>query len=224
MRRFFNWDAKFLSTLPARGATIRLVDVDAQQIIFLSTLPARGATSSCAVAPALILFLSTLPARGATRKDRSAGTDTADFYPRSPRGERRAGPADRLHTASHFYPRSPRGERPSSFGLEPSVMRFLSTLPARGATPGVFTSSFLMIFLSTLPARGATLPGVVGHGGLKISIHAPREGSDKGLSTSAVWPSNFYPRSPRGERPAGGYRVHRPSGFLSTLPARGATV
>ena len=79
-------------------------------------------------------------------------------------------------------------------------------------------------FLSTLPARGAT--------------------------SSAPWtpcgPRNFYPRSPRGERPGArpsivrrcGISIHAPregsdgaSGpataedleFLSTLPARGAT-
>ena len=56
-----------------------------------------------------------------------------------------------------------------------------------------------------------------------ISIHAPREGSDKGLSTSAVWPSNFYPRSPRGERPAETNVITTAQIFLSTLPARGAT-
>ena len=55
-------------------------------------------------------------------------------------------------------------------------------------------------FLSTLPARGAT-KSLVEIGGIEsISIHAPREGSD------VLWPGwtgrqrHFYPRSPRGER------------------------
>ena len=79
-------------------------------------------------------------------------------------------------------------------------------------------------FLSTLPARGATqfpVHSLVLH---HISIHAPREGSDScdrvtppnsdsflstlpargatstGLSTNTRL-SDFYPRSPRGERP-----------------------
>ena len=35
----------------------------------------------------------------------------------------------------------------------------------------------------------------------KISIHAPREGSDPGAAAPPGWQYNFYPRSPRGERP-----------------------
>ena len=57
-----------------------------------------------------------------------------------------------------------------------------------------------------------------------ISIHAPREGSDGLALPVSTSTSNFYPRSPRGER-----HGHLPTGwpnhkFLSTLPARGATV
>ena len=35
---------------------------------------------------------------------------------------------------------------------------------------------------------------------LRISIHAPREGSDRKPPASLLGLSNFYPRSPRGER------------------------
>src|SRR5699024_8338824 len=56
-------------------------------------------------------------------------------------------------------------------------------------------------FLSTLPARGATESASGAENARQISIHAPREGSD---------------RHTRRERFPG----HR---FLSTLPARGAT-
>ena len=78
---------------------------------------------------------------------------------------------------------------------------FLSTLPARGATADLFTTGFRDLFLSTLPARGATPALAVASMALAISIHAPREGSD--LPVPPDWPvqaSNFYPRSPRGER------------------------
>ena len=37
----------------------------------------------------------------------------------------------------------------------------------------------------------------------EISIHAPREGSDRICSPIFADASNFYPRSPRGERPGG---------------------
>ena len=58
----------------------------------------------------------------------------------------------------------------------------------------------------------------------KISIHAPRTGSDRAASRSAFSSSNFNPRSPHGERPvvpaAGDCITFK---FQSTLPARGAT-
>ena len=57
---------------------------------FLSTLPARGATSPGPAAPSWkTAFLSTLPARGATEWSRHGFPIGKDFYPRSPRGERR---------------------------------------------------------------------------------------------------------------------------------------
>ena len=58
-----------------------------------------------------------------------------------------------------------------------------------------------------------------------ISIHAPREGSDRRRHTH--WPQqacHFYPRSPRGERPTAILAVCRSPQFLSTLPVRGATL
>ena len=60
--------------------------------------------------------------------------------------------------------------------------------------------------------------------GSSISIHAPRVGSDKlAVQYDGQKQWNFYPRSPRGERPAGDRRFLWPEGFLSTLPAWGAT-
>ena len=79
----------------------------------------------------------------------------------------------------HFYPRSPRGERQESNMIDGWDMEFLSTLPARGATQ----------------TRAHTRQNS------EISIHAPREGSD---------------------RPVSGFDIGI-SQFLSTLPARGAT-
>ena len=64
--------------------------------------------------------------------------------------------------------------------LHGRAARFLSTLPARGAT-GDKKEWYLDAykFLSTLPARGATAqPAGLAFDDLLISIHAPREGSD----------------------------------------------
>ena len=102
-------------------------------------------------------------------------------------------------------------------------MSFLSTLPARGATDGHGGHLRHGLFLSTLPARGATscahrpAPSVI------ISIHAPREGSDDLDTLQHIGLTDFYPRSPRGERPTGQVQGIKAVTFLSTLPARGAT-
>ena len=78
---------------------------------------------------------------------------------------------------------------------------FLSTLPARGATGARYQMLPIVEFLSTLPARGATAIIQELNKRDNISIHAPREGSDPSLRMTPVSGSNFYPRSPRGERP-----------------------
>ena len=173
---------------------------------------------------------------------------TQYFYPRSPRGERR-GPNTKAGTfCADFYPRSPRGERQKLPKRTHQTDLFLSTLPARGATPESdlkYSSKIISIhapregsdpgwkasgrgylpflstlpargatfvplydeedgtlFLSTLPARGATVPIAVLRICPSISIHAPREGSDCTTTATIRHSSYFYPRSPRGERPA----------------------
>ena len=110
----------FLSTLPARGATV----VSSPRIrasLFLSTLPARGATEHHQSAhPLDELFLSTLPARGATSA--SAFSFAMNWISiHAPREGSDLGFPD----CKHF-------ER-----------RFLSTLPARGATANVLKNKRL---------------------------------------------------------------------------------
>ena len=169
-----------------------------------------------------------------------------NFYPRSPRGERRI---HRRNTArpKDFYPRSPRGERQLKTLDYREVTIFLSTLPARGATcPGCGNTARQQEFLSTLPARGATRYLVGGRLLGQISIHAPREGSDRGLlpQPPRLQISIHAPRegSDRDQRRICGHphdiSIHAPREgsdlsifanagdtvtFLSTLPARGAT-
>ena len=125
-------------------------------------------------------FLSTLPARGATCSMRwLPRLRYWNFYPRSPRGERPWQVNVYEPTGLNFYPRSPRGERPAATLRGRTIyVQFLSTLPARGATNATFCTVRSFSFLSTLPARGATT---------RFSARAPS-------------PTDFYPRSPRGER------------------------
>ena len=58
----------------------------------------------------------------------------------------------------------------------------------------------------------------------RISIHAPRVGSDPSLLCCPLWDGYFYPRSPRGERPWPNVPWTLSREFLSTLPAWGATL
>ena len=192
-----------------------------------------------------------------------------------------------------FYPRSPRGERPWKRGCMSWNAKFLSTLPARGATAtATYTNKDEGISIHApregsdrvelpvpdpcdaisihAPREGSDPAGPGNGNDWRISIHAPREGSDyrtavynttaelflstlpargatggghghqhpeqhfyprspRGERPWARRPGrptagNFYPRSPRGERHGADGHTQRLVGFLSTLPARGATV
>ena len=124
-----------------------------------------------------------------------------------------------------FYPRSPRGERPYLlYAPDLSRAQFLSTLPARGATKRRSRiRARPLLFLSTLPARGATSCRLILVHGIRISIHAPREGSDKEKAvTGGTYHISIH--APREGSDHGSVdRNYAGPAFLSTLPARGAT-
>ena len=200
-----------------------LHDMRQHYIRFQSTLPARGATLKIKNLPTFLGFQSTLPARGATGRADSVRCRSRDFNPHSPRGERlklleywkqtdafqstlpargaTLPHADTARPPCYFNPHSPRGERPedSLNSIEPCL------------------------FQSTLPARGATCFCGVAHWCSIISIHTPREGSDDAQVRTLFEDADFNPHSPRGERPGLPGCHSLSSRFQSTLPARGAT-
>ena len=146
---------------------------------------------------------------------------------------------------SCFNPRSPRGERRHGRAAFSASNRFQSTLPARGATPPANVCVPSKVFQSTLPARGATRHSQSSRGRERVSIHAPRAGSDDVNS----WRKDFLKfqstlpaRGATGDRLCAGHLVcvsihapragsdqigawvsHASESFQSTLPARGAT-
>ena len=172
--------------------------------LFLSTLSLRRAT--CAPVAAIghrlrisihaLLAESDLCARG---RDRAPA---ADFYPRSPCGERPffhqlcrrfcnisihalLAESDTLSRQAYslwcnFYPRSPCGERPTAMLLTFLSVKFLSTLSLRRATHVCCALAFFFLY--------------------------------------------FYPRSPCGERQTSLMLPCRALIFLSTLSLRRATV
>ena len=127
----------------------------------------------------LTSFQSTLPARGATTAHQDGGRSHKDISIHAPR-EGSDGADRRHHHHSGISIHAPReGSDYNTFEVVLCPALFQSTLPARGATLISFGPIFIFrIFQSTLPARGATgrsegvLPAI------RISIHAPREGSD----------------------------------------------
>ena len=191
---------KFLSTPSARRAT---------------DVPLRAAAHSS-------ISIHALREEGDLKHRTILQTQT-DFYPRPPRGGR---PGWRPRPPSHcnFYPRPPRGGRHGGLSgifqvgisihalreegdlvaLRPDPLdgRFLSTPSARRATSARFGCSVGKQFLSTPSARRATFRD--GRPDLLrcISIHALREEGDKGSLTKAFSGWYFYPRPPRGGRPA----------------------
>ena len=168
---------RFQSTLPARGATeqkraknwCNSISIHAPRegsdgvraihpfpvAEFQSTLPARGATRISPRRSANSEFQSTLPARGATSERRRAQM-LHDISIHAPREGSDVFSGTRFNIKTNFNPRSPRGERRCWGEFRLSRKEFQSTLPARGATCKHRDNSQ----------------------GNKISIHAPREGSD----------------------------------------------
>ena len=145
------------------------------------------------------------------------------FNPRSPCGERRISamvmpspPSISIHApragsdrgyiiydvfVEDFNPRSPCGERLSLFANRSRSLVFQSTLPVRGAT-------YTMHSFGEYP---------------RISIHAPRAGSDGHARYLFPCAAYFNPRSPCGERLICLGLPRSTRSFQSTLPVRGAT-
>ena len=83
-----------------------------------------------------------------------------------------------------------------------NAMLFLSTLSLRRATQTNTGSNESGEFLSTLSLRRATNIEEVKITIFDISIHALLAESDNRVTAAACRVTDFYPRSPCGERPA----------------------
>ena len=148
-------------------------------------------------------FLSTLPARGATRPQPARERHQTHFYPRSPRGERLNPSQYPSGFTSYFYPRSPRGERRPPLRTRSAAAYFYPRSPRGERLALVFHPLDSSISIHA-PREGSDHHHQPDRRHLRrISIHAPREGSDLDLGRQdGDTHPHFYPRSPRGERPA----------------------
>ena len=167
---------------------------------FQSTLPARGATISRTRSHWLHRrFQSTLPARGATPCTQISPL-LDGFQSTLPARGATAVRGDNRRLWD-FNPRSPHGERHPDVMLNQKFPIFQSTLPARGATDVLATYWETLKISIHAPRTGSDerKGGILQH--FLISIHAPRTGSDGKRQRERLAECTFQ----------------------STLPARGAT-
>ena len=150
----------------------------ADAMIFQSTLPARGATYKSPLARCQEVFQSTLPARGATGQNTISGILTELFQSTLPaRGATRPRVPESPHR--NFNPRSPHGERRRQRPKKKIKKSYFNPRSPHGERRGILSS----------PTDER-----------RISIHAPRTGSDFRRSVKGFPPKYFNPRSPHGER------------------------
>ena len=184
-----------------RRATNSETQADPAKSISIHALLAESDLKTPCVKLSIDVFLSTLSLRRATGSARGISSCTADFYPRSPCGERLSARREPRESIGFLSTLSLRRATITSIALSTQPTRFLSTLSLRRATSAdcnchnvrpdfyprspcgerlvdtlILTGS--MLFLSTLSLRRATIP--------------------RGRHISET--RNFYPRSPCGER------------------------
>ena len=227
-----------------------------------------GATIRRRAGVPLKVFQSTLPVGGATPDDTGERLDNLISI-HAPRGGSDVAISHGLRCPLHFNPRSPWGERreyrirvyptlPISIhaprggsdyrngGNHDIPERFQSTLPVGGATRQIQPVERLSEFQSTLPVGGATEYRYAERVCKRISIHAPRGGSDQRATPSWITCYQFQSTLPVGGAtialaaysPYLVISIHAPRGgsdqqdtaatcpdigFQSTLPVGGAT-
>ena len=107
-----------------------------------------------------------------------------------------------IRASKNFYPRSPCGERHQRLKAQMSKFLFLSTLSLRRATePAPTGNDKHNIFLSTLSLRRATILTITIYTVWKFLSTLSLRRATRGKVTGGYDRSDFYPRSPCGERP-----------------------
>ena len=219
---FFPHSFQFLSTPSARRATPAPAR-PRRTAQFLSTPSARRATGGDIIEPGAFTFLSTPSARRATCVAKTSYSDSRFLSTPSARRATAAGLAVGGDLID-FYPRPPRGGRRASSTTNSRRRLFLSTPSARRATDQqAEIDSYLEISIHALREEGDVHPQSVKRGD-DISIHALREEGDPPWNLVALSFIDFYPRPPRGGRRPAHSSNTLPVQFLSTPSARRATV
>ncbi len=126
---------------------------------------------------------------------------TEDFYPRPPRGGRRANLGARAPWRD-FYPRPPRGGRPGPFRRPFSTPGISIHALREEGDPDPSGQQHLKDYFYPRPPRGGRRFNLlVSYTEHLISIHALREEGDPARLRCFPTRCYFYPRPPRGGRP-----------------------
>ena len=140
---------------PRMGSDSAFLERPELHFQFQSTLPGWGATGRIGTWVWTIIFQSTLPGWGATVAGNIIGRGQI-FQSTLPGWGATTRSGSESPLPEYFNPRSPDGERPMIY----------------------FSFSSVALFQSTLPGWGATRRPLSQSPGFRISIHAPRMGSD----------------------------------------------
>ncbi len=114
------------------------------------------------------------------------------------------------------------GSDSASFAQSIARLYFNPCSPCGERLNNLAASDYSIKFQSMLPVRGATSLSPANFRHHRISIHAPRAGSDSTTSRSTPWIRNFNPCSPWGERPVGGVGRDFPRGISIHAPRAGS--
>ena len=170
-----------------------------------------------------LIFLSTSSARRTTDKavfERSAHRISIHVL----REEDDLPGAGRWTLYQNFYPRPPRGGRRAYACCTPAPSVFLSTSSARRTTqPACCRRAVCRISIHVLREEDDPRSGLPPDRQRRISIHVLREEDDVPAGTLVTVRYNFYPRPPRGGRPDRLAGLDRECKFLSTSSARRTT-
>ena len=193
--------------------------------VFLSTLPARGATYDTGGFENVTVISIHAPREGSDAAAAGVAAGDGAISIHAPREGSDAESASGAETARQISIHAPREGSDAGPWMSTSGRTiFLSTLPARGATRSGLTAPMPLPYFYPRSPRGER-PGTTFGSDVecRISIHAPREGSDTKLMASALH-LEISIHAPR-EGSDGVTSRNRcfSLSFLSTLPARGAT-
>ena len=219
--------ANFYPRPPRGGRLVRFNKRLRKKQISIHALREEGDSSRTRQCPTTAQFLSTPSARRATQKSVIPLSAGMYFYPRPPRGGRRAITRVRAHV--NIFLSTPSARRATSgTGIVETDLSAISIHALReegdhGPTPA---RAALGLFLSTPSARRATPPEAPAASNRLISIHALREEGD--LSSIVKWRYIILRISIHALREEGDRSFLSPFAwtwrFLSTPSARRATI